>query len=439
MRLKIGAPRVIVRGGKCEDTPWGFYQFPKLFAGEDGVYACVHVEDDSPDCYGMPEKWFVSRDGGGHWTETDESARFRCGTKLKNGEYLRAEPRAVIDVTDKNPPPFRAGNYFLPSDENPLYAKGGENTSFPEGLGRFVDVFGQIYRIYEIDALPRGLLQKSWQFTRYNPVTGVSALESAKVTRPHMSVFTYSGANGAVRLNVPNPWGNIRVAPDGALWLPTYELFGASPVNGAHYLYSAAYFYKSEDNGRSWKYVSHIPYIPAPDENPAAYYCDGFTEPDIEIMPDGSIVALLRTAGVFHGAPEWGKSYITRSADGGKTWAKPQVFDKRGVIPQIARLNCGVTLAVYGRPGIYVRAARGNAEVWEEPVEIMTENDRSFLMNDRPARPTFHQWAGSCCNMSVLPIGENRLLIAYSDFYVPDEKGVKRKTCLTRVVEVEDD
>lgn len=65
MRLKIGAPRVIVRGGKCEDTPWGFYQFPKLFAGEDGVYACVHVEDDSPDCYGMPEKWFVSRDGGG--------------------------------------------------------------------------------------------------------------------------------------------------------------------------------------------------------------------------------------------------------------------------------------------------------------------------------------------------------------------------------------
>ena len=44
MRLKIGAPRVIVRGGKCEDTPWGFYQFPKLFAGEDGVKnALLHL------------------------------------------------------------------------------------------------------------------------------------------------------------------------------------------------------------------------------------------------------------------------------------------------------------------------------------------------------------------------------------------------------------
>ena len=439
MRLKIGAPRVIVRGGKCEDTPWGFYQFPKLFAGEDGIYACVHVVDDSPNCYGMPEKWFVSRDGGERWEETDESARFRCGTKLKNGEYLRAEPRPVIDITDKNPPPFRAGNYFLPSDENPLHAKGGENTPFPEGLGRFVDVFGDIYRIYEIDALPRGVVEKSWRFTRYNPVTGACAAESAKVTRPHMSVYTYSGANGVVRRNVPNPWGNIRVAPDGSLWLPTHEMFGASPVNGAHYLYSAAYFYKSEDNGRSWEYVSHIPYIPDPLSDPAAYYCDGFTEPDIEFMPDGLIVALLRTAGVFHGAQEWDKSYITRSTDGGKTWAKPQVFDKRGVIPQIVRLNCGATLAVYGRPGIYVRAARGNAEVWEAPVEIMTEEDRSFLMNERPARPTFHQWAGSCCNMSVLPIGDNRLLVAYSDFYVPDEKGVKRKTCLTRVVEVEDD
>ena len=111
MRLKIGDPAIIVRGGKCEDVPWGPYQFPKLFQGEDGVYACVHVEDDSPDCYGMPEKWFISRDGGAHWTETDDSARFRCGTKLKNGEYQTLD--LITWQTDRISPEGKVEGRFV--------------------------------------------------------------------------------------------------------------------------------------------------------------------------------------------------------------------------------------------------------------------------------------------------------------------------------------
>ena len=183
--------------------------------------------------------------------------------------------------------------------------------------------------------------------------------------------------------------------------------------------------------------MSYIDYHPDIFEDKLAYFRDGFDEPDLAFMPDGSMIVLMRTAGVFHGAPEWGPSYLSRSTDGGKTWQKPWRFDDIGVLPQLRSLKCGVTLAVYGRPGIYVRATEDPSGLkWDAPVELMTPEDRSPLMNRRPERPNFHQWAGSCCNMTAAVIGDNKIVIAYSDFYVPDEKGIKRKTCLSQVIEV---
>ena len=79
---------------------------------------------------------------------------------------------------------------------------------------------------------------------------------------------------------------------------------------------------------------------------------------------------------------------------------------------------------------------------WEEPIEIMTPNDRSPLMNDPPARPDFHEWCGSCCNVSLLPISDNSSLLVYSDFYVPDACGKtnkKLKSMMCRVITVEKD
>lgn len=67
-------------------------------------------------------------------------------------------------------------------------------------------------------------------------------------------------------------------------------------------------------------------------------------------MPDGSMLALLRS-----GPP----SYITRSMDQGRSWSKPQIFDKLGVLPQRLVLKSGVTLATYGRSWIFLRAASG--------------------------------------------------------------------------------
>ena len=98
-------------------------------------------------------------------------------------------------------------------------------------------------------------------------------------------------------------------------------------------------------------------------------------------------------------------------------------------------------MAAYGRPGIYIRGTSDPSGVeWEEPIEIMTPEDRSSLMNNPPERPDFHQWAGSCCNVDLKPIDKNHAILAYSDFYYPDQSGrtdKKLKTILTRIITVE--
>ena len=86
-----------------------------------------------------------------------------------------------------------------------------------------------------------------------------------------------------------------------------------------------------------------------------------------------------------------------------------------------------------------MRATRDiHAVEWDEPVEIMTPNDRSALKNEKVKTPTFHQWVGSCCNCYIAAVDDNTAIIIYSDFYYPDENGVKRKTIITQTVTVEE-
>ena len=107
-------------------------------------------------------------------------------------------------------------------------------------------------------------------------------------------------------------------------------------------------------------------------------------------------------------------------------------------MPQLLQLECGVTLAVITRPGIYVYASYDGGKTWDDGLEIMTGEDRSPLANEPPAKPNFHQWAGSCCNCTILPLGKNKAILAFSDFYVPDENGVKRKAIKTIEIVVEE-
>ena len=162
-------------------------------------------------------------------------------------------------------------------------------------------------------------------------------------------------------------------------------------------------------------------------------------EPHAIVLDDGTILVHIRVQTFYVGKDS--KTIFTifqsESKDNGKTWTKPEYFKDRGALPQLIQLENGVTLAIVTRPGIYVYASRDCGKTWDDCIEIMTDQDRSHLANNPPQRPNFWQWAGSCCNCTAYPLGKNKILLAYSDFYIPDENGVKRKGIKTIEVAVD--
>jgi len=214
----------------------------------------------------------------------------------------------------------------------------------------------------------------------------------------------------------------MKLAPNGVLWMIAHDFHIPHGATMAYFesLYTEALIYVSVDNGHSWHLRSSIPYPDAadPTADPMWRSRDGFTEPDIAFMPDGSLLCMLRTTdgnGI-------GPMYLSRSTDDGHTWTAPTVFDNLGVFPIFLNLNNGVTLLTYGRSGLYIRATEDPSGMnWEErivivpPQEIQTE---------------------TCSYANFIAIDDNTALLIYSDFNYPDPDRTPCKSILVRTIHV---
>ena len=185
----------------------------------------------------------------------------------------------------------------------------------------------------------------------------------------------------------------------------------------------ACYFFKSEDNGKSFELVSKID---SDMLDPEIYHLEGFCEPALTFMPDGSMVVLMRTG-------SFSESYISRSTDGGKTWSKPVVFDYCGVEPQIHTFKNGVTVASYGRPGLYFRATGDPSGLkWEDPVEIIAPaTGKDYAELERNQNNT------SCFNTDMVPLNDHECLVVYSHIVDHDKEGGAIKTIKVRKITIE--
>ena len=150
---------------------------------------------------------------------------------------------------------------------------------------------------------------------------------------------------GKAALPTPFLWGKMRVAPDQSLWALTYNL----PLQAGKPQYSPL-FLRSLDQGHTWNVLGEINYQGDERVDSNAAKRDGFTEPDCNFRPDGSVICVMRTSDGFGHGP----LYLARSKDGARTWSKPVVFDRGfdgGKMPQLLTLDNGVTLAAYGQSG----------------------------------------------------------------------------------------
>lgn len=394
VRFEMEAPVVARWGETMEEVGWGPWQYPTLSRADDGmlVLSCGSGADSS-ESFGHELNWASSADCGRSWSIADPAVKVHAGTRLQDGRILRIPGRKITPVPEEALPE--------PIAVHPIQGK-----------------------VFLLSDLPDGMVSKEWLFTRTTPEGGTEELYSPIQWPNYATTYKYHS------LLTPFMMGRPRLAPDGSVWCPHYGII-PSPENGGYSPYYSAFYLRSRDNGESWQLESWFPYTPDLREFAGAFTdAEGFCEADIAFPPDGGMISLLRSGSTT-------PSYITRSADGGKTWEKPRIFDRCGVWPTLLVLGCGVTVAGYGRPGFFLRATEDpSAMKWEEPVALIPYADRSGEANDPPEAPGDDWKFGTCSYCDMIALSEDEFLLAYSDFYYPDETGLKRKAVLTRRIKV---
>ena len=381
-QITLGEP-VLVSQAPVEVKKWGPWQFPHLERLADGrIHLEFHVEADSVTAYGLPTRHALSADDGGTW-QAVAGRDARGGLLLPNGDRL------------------------LPVQ---LQSRARDEVVLPEPVLVQEDAPNRITHIYRAADLPADL--SGWRFLRLRRGEAAWVEETASVRVP--------GEIRIVREGMYAFWpsfhhGRSQLAPDGSIWeaIHTKRIVDGKvqPANNILYL-------QSVDSGYTWDVLSEILYQPDREADPHANQRDGFTEPEFNFMPDGSVLCLIRT----HDLLGVGPLYWSRSLDSGETWSHPRVFDDCGVWPRMLTLGNGITLASYGRPGLYVRATADPAGLEWEPRVVAVE----------PAEGR----RDTCSYSALLALDDCRALLAYSDFNYPDKQGRKCKTILVRTVTV---
>ena len=431
MKLSLGEAHVIVRGIRPEEQLWGPYQFPRPYNLGDRLIVSVHVHEDDIQSYGKTNLWFESRDQGASWHEIGASISSRCGLLLPNGDRIYFPPESGKELDG-----YKMISYRLLTPGYDFGERAEEGTlPIPDGVTSWLD--GTVIRAYNADRLPESLAQKEWHALRISKGRTEPVEERVQVDWPFLTRVVHSGPNSGKLLKSIFPRGNLKLGPDGAIWVSAFSGEGhIVPETGQYSPYYSAELFRSEDSGRSFQRRAHMEYEANGREYP--YLSGGFSDSDFEFMPDGSMVWFFRSNWYCSTGREWAPMYMARSTDCGGTWSKPVKFAEMGILPRLCRLDCGVTLLCYARPGMFIQACEDERGIeWGKPLAIMEPGDRSCLANVKIERPTFHEWAGSCCNPEIVLLNEKSVLLFYSDFYYPDPEGVKRKTILCRKITVE--
>lgn len=426
MKITMGEEHVIVRGIRPEEKLWGPYQFPRPFFLGDRFVVSVHVEDDNLIASGNPMRWFESFDNGVTWSETSPEIAAQCGLKLPNGDRIYFPVEGGIDVSEYKFPSY---HMLTPGYDFNKKAPEGE-MPFQDGVTAWWN--GAVIRAYRAERLPESLDKKEWTVHRIKAGETETTVEKAPLDWPYLTRVVVNG-----KMKPINPRGVSKLGPDGKIYVSAFSGEGhLNPENGWYSPYYSAELFCSDDFGKSFYQLAHMEY--EADGKNYPYQSGGFSDSDFEFMDDGSMVWFFRSAWMGSTGFEWAPMYMSRSTDMGHTWSKPKKFAHTGILPRLCKLDCGVTLLCYARPGIFIQGCLSSDPLhWSEPFVVMTPDDRSSLANVKITAPSFHEWDGACNNPEILPLNDSTALLFYSDFYYPDEDGVKRKTILCREIHVE--
>ncbi|MCB1104993.1 MAG: exo-alpha-sialidase [Opitutaceae bacterium] len=393
MRLEWGDPVLVAESPFCNEPGvdrWGYYQFPVLDRLMDGRIAVTfHINKDSARAYGKgtdePNRG-VSADGGMTWTRafpTDAVA----GLVLPDGQRVR------VGTADVTPRPALVADYQLPPTRGTAIGSYGQ----------------QPYVTYLHRELPAEL--QGVPLARWDAAAQCWQTERARLDDPDLLRASAEGVFPVVW------WGDVNLAPDGSLIGVVYP----ARLEGTEFAHWHCGCYRSVDGGRSWQLAGRILYRPDSTIDCHAAQRDGFSEPASVILPDGELVAVLRTTDGNGDGP----LYLCRSVDLGVTWTPPKILRRNGVLPRLLRLANGILVMSTGRPGADLSfSSDGRGETWSEP-HLLVPITSDYNQHD------------SCGYTSLLALDDNAFLVAYSWFQKPAGHGGTRKAIYVRRVRVQ--
>jgi hypothetical protein len=127
-----------------------------------------------------------------------------------------------------------------------------------------------------------------------------------------------------------NPYGRLFEDDEGTVILTTYGCLSHEDTNGR---IDCAGIFRSADGGKTWGDFTRVAY----DEEGKEI---AYNEMDLQPLPDGTWVAVIRTEWRSHYGGEASSSSVCFSQDRGRTWTRPE-FAFIGAVPSLARLPDG--------------------------------------------------------------------------------------------------
>lgn len=392
MQIDISEPALIAESSFVNQAGvdrWGYHQFPQLTRLLDGRIAVTfHINADSATAYGKsttePNRG-VSSDGGRSWQRVESSDPV-SGLLLPNGERLSA-----FDPT-LTPPAQNISSYELPPERGLMIGSYGQ----------------QPYVCYRHDELPDEL--QGVPSARIAKGDSTWVKERARLDDPGLLRTSTEGVFPVTS------WGDMHLMPDHSLCAVVYPC----RLEGDAFGHCHCVCYRSDDFGGSWQMQGRLLYRPDATDDPLAEKRDGFTEPASVVLPDGEMIAVLRTTDGNGDGP----LYQSRSSNGGRDWSPPRVIRMNGALPRLLRLGNGVLVLSSGRPGADISFSwDGRGEHWSNPTPLV------------PVVGSGNQ-DDSCGYTSMLALDDETFLVTYSWFRKPAGDGRTRKAILVRQVKV---
>lgn len=385
LTVRLETPAVVSVATKPET--WGFFQFPAIYRSLDGssVVATWNMAADAVTSYGKGANGLsVSRDNGKTWSPSEGGAPLGRGLLLQGGDLIGISSPAAIDTL---------------------------TLKLPKAVGACKEAYGRNFVFYKLSDLP-GMLQGVYLNRLVKggikPTAEHSILEDPLAVR-----YTDSGLFPVVW------WGDMHLAADGSVIAGVYPGFYLNAKGKVDP--SGVFFYRSTDEGHTWKIQGRIPYEPdlKADPNGNKRLALGFTEPGFEILSDGTFLCVLRTTDGLGDSP----MYISRSTDMGVTWTRSEPFIRAGVLPRLLQLDNGVIVLASGRPGVQLRfCTDGKGEKWTDPFEMLPwEKGKDAV---------------SCGYTELLASGPDSFLLIYSDFIYHNKENEIRKAIKVRQIVV---